>query len=132
MILPRTVLASINSAMQNNQATVIIKWTQKTNFLFLTILRQQGFIQSFEKRGPFIIIYLRQVYRNKWNILEKSFNTLTFTKRIKNNSCINAKQRQINIKLRGDAIYSVISTDIGIIDSLSRKYIGGIPLFTIN
>jgi ribosomal protein S8 len=62
MFITRHILSSIVKAVKNNQKLVIIPKKLVNNFSILKILTLEGFIQSFEIRGNYLYIMLRQVY----------------------------------------------------------------------
>ena len=130
MLLSRSILANLTAAMQNNQSLAVIT-INNTQSKLLILLNKQGFIRSFEKRGKYTIVYFPKIYRNKWSLLEKSFNEIKVPMRLRNNSSIKSKNWTKINKLQGNAIYTIISTDKGLLDSLTSIKSGGIPLISV-
>jgi ribosomal protein S8 len=93
MLIARHLLSCISKAVKNNQKSIILKINQVKNFYILDIICKHGFIQGYEVRGRYIIVSLKQVYRNSITIsAEKSLNNIIPIKRKKNSCSISAKE----------------------------------------
>jgi ribosomal protein S8 len=58
----RHLLSSIRRAITNNQKLILFPKKKHRYLHILELLHNDGFIQSFEERGEFLIIRLKQTY----------------------------------------------------------------------
>lgn len=132
MLIARHLLSCISKAVKNNQKSIILKINQVKNFYILDVICKHGFIQGYEVRGHYIIVSLKQVYRNSITIsAEKSLNSIIPIKRKKNSCSISAKEWNSLTRLSGSSACYIISTDRGIYDNRNKLNIGGFPLLKI-
>ncbi len=132
MLITRHLLSSINRAIKNNQKNVVLRINQVKNFHILNIICKHGFIQGYEVRGLYIIVFLKQIYRNSMSIsVEKSVSDIKPIKRKKNMSSITAKNWNRLTNLSGSSACYIISTDRGIFDNRHKTNVGGFPLLKV-
>jgi len=124
----RYLIASLKRASLQGLSIITLPYRGRETQV-LSILHAGGFIQSFERRGQYIIVYLKQTYWVGWGRTLKSLQSIDPIIHIKKPSISASKYNKLTRNL-GDAFCVVISTDRGLMTNADRsKQIGGILMF---
>lgn len=112
----RFLLSSINRGAFSNRSIVVFPKTQFKYKVILEKIQAAGFIESFENRGLFLIIRLKQIYWKSWGEPACSLSKLTNIKRVKKKQTLSFSDIEKIYSLSGHAQLYLISTDGGILN----------------
>jgi ribosomal protein S8 len=129
----RYLLAAIKRASLDDRTLLTFP---KTNFQYkviLKMLQDEGFIQSFQERGDYLLIQLRQTYWKTFGRPTKALIDIKPIMRMRNSSTISARDLKHKQFLEGNQILYLVTTDQGILsgNSAAKQYIGGLPLVKV-
>lgn len=129
----RNLLAIIRLAVLDERSLVTFSKKKYKYTQLLKILQMQGFIESYEERGEIIILKLKHTYWKNFSLPMQAFSEISQLTRMRRKDTINSRDLYTLNRLKGQHESYFISSDKGILTGLeiSKKFIGGIPLFQI-
>ena len=100
---------------------------------FMNVLVTEGFIEGFEERGNYLIVYLKHTHWQTPSVALKAFTEIKTFKRLHKKDMYNSRDIANLQRLNGHAQCFLVSTDNGVLtgSELTHRHLGGIPLFRI-
>jgi ribosomal protein S8 len=129
----RNLLAILRLAILDGR-TLVTFAKKKYRYLFIMkTLKHEGFIESFEERGEFLLVRLKQAYWTSCSRPASAFTEISSLVRLHRKDTMNARDLVKLQRLRGQAQTHFVSTDKGILvgSEAAKHHAGGIPLFRI-
>lgn len=124
-------LINFQRALKSRSAVLAYRDSRLTNYKLLNILHNCGFIQSYEQRGQYTLVYIKSsVRRGRDYSLQQCISILKPSRLYKKTS-INSKQVWKGIKTRGESVLNIIHTDRGLLNSRKINNLGGVPYINI-
>jgi len=129
----RHLVSMLQSAVKSNRKLVIFPKKKFKYLVILKILYEFGYIQSFEERGEFLIIRLKQAFWQTHNRPTQSIQYINTYARVTRRYSIKMQKIQKIQKNSGDSVLRVFTTNFGIITGRQaiEQFCGGVPLILI-
>jgi len=129
----RRLIAALGRAAKNDQKCLAISKSQFKYKSVLQILCSEGFIQSFEEKGDFVSLRLKQSFWKTWNRPIKAIQAISVVKGRKKRHTFRASQVKKLQLLQGNAVSFIFSTNKGIVSGQQAvtQRLSGIPLLQI-
>jgi ribosomal protein S8 len=128
------ILAQIKRALSQKRSIIVIKKKKYKYFSILKLMSQLGYIQSFEERGDFFFLKIKETYICR-SLMSKTLNIQKMMTSSQKKKKHNIQSKIVNRiqRYKGQAFTFICNSHLGITSgsNLIKNNVGGQILFQI-